>query len=93
MEESSFTLEFPEHLPRAKWQYILDQLGQTGASVEEQTEHRFLVTCSRDKQLAEVGWALFHTHFQDKCKVVATSGAAVAKASAYPDPPPRRHGK
>jgi hypothetical protein len=93
MEASSFTLEFPEHLPRATWQYVLDQLAQTGAVVEEKSQRQFLVTCSKGRQLAHVGWALFHTHFRDICNVVATSGGARAQASAYPDPPPVRHGK
>jgi hypothetical protein len=93
MNESSFTVEFPEHLPRDKWQYVLEQLAQTGATIDEETEQKFWISCSRARQLAHVGWALFHTHFRDICKVVATSGSAVAEASAYPGPPPVRHGK
>ena len=93
MNDSSFTLEFPEHVPRTKWQYILDQLAQTGSTVEETDTHQFLVTCTRERQLAHVGWALYHTHFRDVCRVVATSGEAVSEASAYPNPPPVRHGK
>jgi hypothetical protein len=93
MEESSFTVEFLEHLPQAEWQYLLDELTKIGASVEQKTERRFRITCSRETQLAHVGWALFHTHFRGKCRVVATSGGAVAEASAYPHPPRVRHSK
>lgn len=93
MENSTFTVEFPEHLPREKWQYILDGLAQTGASIEQKGDRTFVVLCTRKKHLEHVGWALFHTHYPTKCKVIATSGATVAEASAYPHPPPVRHSK
>jgi hypothetical protein len=86
MEQASFTIEFPEHLPREKWQYCLTQLTDTGAAVEQETERVFRVICSKRKQLAHVGWALFHTHFSNLCRVVATSGEAENRASAYPKP-------
>ena len=63
MESASFTIEFPQHLPREKWQYCLTQLSGTGAAVEQENERVFRVVCSKPKQLAHVGWALFHTHF------------------------------
>jgi hypothetical protein len=87
VESASFTIEFPEHLPRAKWQYCLNQLSDTGASIEETGDRLFRVVCSKPKQLAHVGWTLFHTHFRDLCRVVAVSGGAEAQASAYPKPP------
>lgn len=92
MVESTFTIEFPEHLPRDKWQYVLDQLMDTGASIE-QGEHNFIVVCNKPSQTEAVGWALFHTHFNGKCKVVATSGSAVAQASAYSNPLKMRNPK
>ncbi len=92
MDESTFTIEFPEHLPREKWQYVLDQLTDTGASIE-QGEQNFVVVCTKLSETEAVGWALFHTHLNSKCKVVATSGSAVAQSSAYSNPPKMRHSK
>jgi len=93
MDESTFTIAFPEHPPREKWQYILDQLADTGASIEQQGEHNFVVVCAKPTQTEGVGWALFHTHINNMCKVVATSGSALAQASAYSSPQKMRHSK
>jgi hypothetical protein len=87
MERASFTVEFPEHLPREKWQHCLTQLSDTGAAVEQENERVFRVVCSKPKQLAHVGWALFHTHFSNLCRVIATSGKAEDRAGRYPKPP------
>ena len=87
MEQSSFTIEFPEHVSLEKRQYCLDRLSDHAASVEKVTERRFRVLCSKSSQLAHVGWALFHTHFVDLCAVVSTSGDAEARANAYPKLP------
>jgi hypothetical protein len=87
LEHPSFTIEFPEHLPQSKWQYCVDQLKNTGALVEPQSERVFLVVCLRPQQLAHAGWLLFHSHFQNLCRVISTSGGAEARASAYPKPP------
>ena len=86
LEPASFTIEFPEHLPRAKWQYCLDQLTSHGAQVQPESERAFRVVCEKPKPLAYVGWALFNTHFAQLCKVIATSGGAERRASAYPVP-------
>jgi hypothetical protein len=86
LDNASFTIEFLEHLPPQDWQHCLTQLGNTGASVEQQTERVFMVVCWRPHQLAEVGWALFHTHFKNLCRVTSTSGGTEARASAYPRP-------
>jgi hypothetical protein len=88
LEYPSFTIEFPEHLASAKRQYCLDQLKNTGALVEPQSELVFMVVCLRPQQLAHVGWALFHTHFKKQCRVISTSAGAEARAGAYPKPPP-----
>jgi hypothetical protein len=93
VDASTFTIAFLEHLPRDKWQYILNQLTDTGASIEELDGPIFVITCRTPKQLWNVGWSLHHTHFETKCRIVATSGEAVAEASAYPNPPRTRHGK
>jgi hypothetical protein len=86
LEQPSFTIEFPEHLSEAKRQYCLDQLKNTGALVEPQSEGVFLIVCVRPHQLAHVGWALFHTQFQNQCRVISTGGGAEARASAYTKP-------
>jgi hypothetical protein len=87
METSAFTIEFPEHLPRAKWQYCLDHLSQTGATIREVSATRFQVECAKPKQLADVGWLLFHTHFAKLCRVVSVSGDAEVSAGAYRQAP------
>ena len=86
LEHPSFTIEFPEHLSEAKRQYCLDHLKNIGALVEPQSERVFLITCLRPQQVAHVGWALFHTHFQNQCRVISTSRGTEARASAYPKP-------
>jgi hypothetical protein len=87
MEPASFTIEFPEHLPREKRQYCLDQLSATGASVEPKSERVFRIICSKPNQHAHVGWALFQTHFSSLCRVIGTSGGAEDRATAYAKPP------
>jgi hypothetical protein len=88
MEPPSFTIEFLEHLPPERRQYCLAQLGDTGAAVEQIGDRVYCVVCSKPKQLAHVGWALFHTHFSSLCRVIATSGEAEDRASTYLKPPP-----
>ena len=85
MEFSSFTIEFPPHLRWYKVQHCLDQLSDTGASVEPQSQHVFRVLCSKPKQLQYVGWMLFQTHFSAMCHVISTTGEAQARH------PPRRN--
>ena len=55
MELSSFTIEFPEHVPHEKRQYCLDRLSDCGAAVEQVTEREFRVLCSKPNQLTHVG--------------------------------------
>jgi len=86
MEPVSFTIEVQEHLPPEKREYCLDQLSNTGASVERHTDHVFRVVCSKPSELARVGWLLFHTHLSSLCRVTSTSGGAEARASAYQKP-------
>jgi len=76
-------IEFPEHLPPEKRKHRLDQLSNTGASVERHADHVFRVVCSKPVELAHVGWLLFHTHLSDLCRVTSTSGGAEARAGAY----------
>jgi hypothetical protein len=71
VELSTFTITFLEHLPRDKWQYVLDQLSEAGDSIEEQDGPIYVITCRTPKQLWHVGWSLLHTHFKTKCKIVA----------------------
>jgi hypothetical protein len=87
VEIAAFTIEFPEHLPAEKRQYCLDHLANTGAEVELHTDLIFRVLCSKPNQLAQVGWALYHTHLANLCQVTSTSGGAEARASAYSKPP------
>ena len=94
MSESTFTIEFPMHLPIEKRQYMLDRLTtEIGVSIEKEGDHLYRVLCTRDSQVQHVGWSLFHTHYNSLCKVVSTSGAAVTKASAYSQPHRKRHNK
>ena len=87
LENPSFTVEFHEHLSSTDWQHWLNQLKNTGAEIEPQNERTFLIICSRPHQVAHVGWALFHSHLRNICRVVSAAGGAVAHASAYPRPP------
>jgi hypothetical protein len=87
LEQPSFTIEFPEHLPEAKRQYYLDHLKNTGALVEPQSERIFLIICLRRQQLARVDWALFHTQFQNQCQVISTSGGAETRGAHIPSLP------
>jgi hypothetical protein len=92
MEPASFTIEFPEHVRPEKQKYCLDLLSNTGALVERHSDRVFLVVCSKPRELADVGWTLFHTLLSDVCRVTSTSGRAEARASAYPMPPKRHRG-
>jgi hypothetical protein len=85
-DRPSFTIEFAEHLPSKKSQYCLTQLRNAGASVVPQNDRTFLIVCSKPNQLAHVGWLLFHSHFQNLCRVISTSGGADSRASAYRRP-------
>ena len=84
--ESSFTIQFPEHLAVDKRQYGLDRLSESGASAQPQSESVFEVVCRTPNELAKVGWTLFHTQFAKICSVIGTSGSAEAKSSAYLKP-------
>jgi hypothetical protein len=86
VQASSFTIRFPEHLPREKWEYCLDQLADSGGSAENIEPHVFRIHCLKPGDTAKVGWALFHTHFANVCTVLETSGDAENRASAYPSP-------
>ena len=90
MEPATFTIEFPEHMPRDKWQYCLDQLADEGAQVETLGSHTFLIVCDKPTQLNHVGWALYQSHFVNLCRVVGTSGDAVPRANAYRRPDYRK---
>jgi hypothetical protein len=83
---SSFTIEFHQHVPLERRKYCLTRLGETGAIVELHSEQSASILCLKPNQLAHVGWLLFHSHFNRLCSIVATSGEAQAKASAYPSP-------
>ena len=83
---SSFTIEFSEHLPSEKRQYVIGRLHDAGASIEPVSDRVFRVICLKNKELEHVGWALFHTHFSDCCRIIDTSGKAENKASAYAKP-------
>ena len=85
MDPSSFTIEFPEHLAAQPREYCLFHLRDFGASVEPIDGRRFLVSCHKPKELARVGHFLFHTHVAGYTQVLAVSGAAERRASAYRD--------
>lgn len=90
---ASFTVEFPEHVPRDERQYALRALADDGGSIDEIGERTFAILCTTDKQLRRVGWALFHTRIKHLCRVIGVRGAAVTQATAYPPPPRERHSK
>src|ERR1700692_3273288 len=90
MEPSSFTIEFPEHVPYEKRQNCLDRLADDGGLVESLGDRTFQIICLKRSQLATRGWSLFPTHFSKLCRVIAASGAE-ARATAY-SKPPRRDG-
>ena len=46
MQASFFTIRFPDHLPREKWQYCIDQLADSGGSAENIGPHLFRIHCS-----------------------------------------------
>src|ERR1700680_1678194 len=92
MEPSSFTIEFPEHVPYGKRQYCLDCLADDGGLVESQGDRTVQITCLKRSQWATRGWSLFHMHFSNLCRVIAASGAAEARATAYSKPPCRDEG-
>jgi hypothetical protein len=87
MERPSFTIEFPEHVKSEKSQYVLNELKSAGAEVEQHSDRTYLITCSKANHLNHIGWALFHSHFREVCRVIAVSGGAEARASAYSRPP------
>lgn len=89
----TFTIQFHQHLPRERWQHVLDSLQSAGAQIEQETSHQFTVLCERDSQITDIGCALFHTHFKSLANVVGVSGAARAEASAYPFPKTRAERK
>ena len=91
--QASFTVEFPEHVSRDARQHALRMFADDGASIDEIGDRRFTILCTTGKQLRRVGWALFHTHVKDVCRVISVGGAAVAQASAYEPPPRGRHSK
>ena len=84
--ESSFTIEFPEHVADEKKQYCLTRLEESGASVEQQSSRIFQVICRKPNELARAGWTLFHTHLRNACQIVGTSGMAEDRATAFPNP-------
>ena len=86
MQPSSFTIELPEHLADGKWEYWHQWFTDKGATVEAQGGRTYRIVCTRNSQLAYVGWAVFHTALASMCTVVATSGLAKPHASDYPKP-------
>jgi len=87
LDSSAFDIEFPLHVPMDKREYWLNWVSEKGACVERLSENVYRVSCIRAKQLAYVGWAIYHTNLSSLCKVVAVSGAAEAQANVYTKPP------
>jgi len=86
MDEAGFVIEFQEHLTDETSAHCLNQLADTGACIKSVSDHTYSVTCAKPRQLAHVGWLLFHTHIARKCTVVSVSGSAELRSSAYPHP-------
>ncbi len=82
--ESSFTIQFPEHVAQEKRKYCLDRLGESGATVHLESENTFRIVCRKPNELLRAGRVLFHSHIRNICSVIATSGFAEHRASAYP---------
>lgn len=87
LDSSAFDIEFPQHVPMGKREYWLNWVSEKGASVEQLSDNVYRFGCTRQKQLAYVGWAIYHTNLSHLCKVVAVTGGAEARASAYAQPP------
>jgi hypothetical protein len=58
---ASFTFDIGPHVAEHIKLYWLDRLRDTGADVEQVSDGRYTVTCTRSRQLEHVGWAMFHT--------------------------------
>lgn len=87
MDISTFTIEFPIHLAEDRREYCLFHLRDLGAGVEQSGGNSFVVSCHKPKDLVRIGHFLFHTHVASYTKVVAVSGGAELRASAYQGPP------
>ena len=86
--ESSFTIEFHEHVPTEKRKWVLNQLVDTGTSVVQVAinDVTYEVGCATRKDLRRLGWALFQTHFPKFYRVIKVSGEAQLSANEYRNP-------
>jgi hypothetical protein len=79
---ASFDVRFPEHLAQdriASWLILIQQ----HATLAALDAHTFRASCTNDRAADALGCLLFHTSMTRHMRVVAVSGIAVAKASAY----------
>lgn len=82
METGSFTIEFLEHFSASRYKVWLDLLKNKGARVEQQSERVFRIHCSNRAEIRKAGFLLLYP-MRDDCNVIATTGSAEARASAY----------
>ena len=87
MRLSTFQIVFPEHTAARSIAQWLDWLSNRGATIEPLPGNAYRISCSRAKQLAAVGWAIYHTNLATLCRVESVSGEAEARASAYTESP------
>jgi len=87
MRISTFEIAFPEHTAAGPIAYWLDWLSNRGAAIEALPGHIYRISCGRSKQLAAVGWAIYHADLATLCRVVAVSDEAEDRASAYTESP------
>lgn len=83
--QSSFTLEFHQHVSAEKRQWVLDRLADSGTSVAVTTinETTYEIACHPGKELSRLGWTLFQTHFPKFYRVIEVTGDAQLSANAY----------
>ena len=84
MSAASFTIRFPEHVPRERVQECLVHLEAAGATIVLLGEHDFRVDVDKPRSVADVGGWLYHSYMKHICSVVGTSGTAEPRARAYP---------
>jgi hypothetical protein len=86
MELSTFEIEFPLHVAARERDHWLAWAMAKGVQVEQLGPTKYRLSCVRQRQLEQIGWALFHSNFAKIARVTLVSGAAQSHASVYPSP-------
>jgi hypothetical protein len=86
MQESTFTIAFPEHASAERVKGCLALIAESGAAIDRLENGAYRVVCSKPKMLAHAGWIIFHTYVAKTCTLLSVTGSATDKASDYPVP-------